>query len=719
MKTIIQDGSSPIKLWTEDIEPGALEQLKNIARLPFIHPHGIAAMPDVHYGIGATVGSVIPAIKAIIPAAVGVDIGCFTGDTKVVVADGKNYRIDCLAKIKKPFAVYSCRANGEVVAAYATAKKTRKNSSLVKVILDNEQEIRCTPDHQFQLRDGTYRAASLLSEGDSLMPFYSKIDDEGYVHVKRNDRAGWKRAHWIVADSGLLGEVPKIKGQRTIIHHEDFCGSNNAPSNLEFMGHKDHSRFHRGIKSRNKHWQSKEFEANRKAAIRKYADSEHGRKELSERGTRNILKHMNENRADWLKSVSGNGLRGKSFLVNYNSSDKGRNKSSEVAKKLLSTKRECPDCGTFVDGHLKLFQHRRSEHLHNHKVLSVKPLRAKADVYCLTVPAYHNFALAAGVFVHNCGMQAVQTSLNASDLPDSLATIRHSIERGVPLGAGGKHKDPKQEESEPMVMRYEAIWRKNQKLPGDYRWMNQIGTLGSGNHFIELCLDESKRVWVMLHSGSRGIGNQIGRYFIEKAKRTMEKYFITLPDQDLAYFAEDTKEFEEYIEAVRWAQDYALANRDAMMAEVIRNLRHHIKQPFDISETAISCHHNYVEQENHFNKNVWITRKGAIRAREGDMGIIPGSMGQRSYIVRGLGSPSSYHSCSHGAGRAMGRKEARRRFTIEDLQNQTAGVECRKDDSVLDEIPGAYKDIDQVMANQRDLVEVVHTLKQVLCVKGN
>lgn len=321
---------------------------------------------------------------------------------------------------------------------------------------------------------------------------------------------------------------------------------------------------------------------------------------------------------------------------------------------------------------------------------------------------------AVGVDI-GCGMNAVRLSLKASDLPESLATIRHSVERGVPLGAGGRFQQER--DLGALEARWQAIEAKHPPI-GKNKRQFQLGTLGSGNHFIELCLDESQDVWVMLHSGSRGTGNLIGRYFIERAKKIMESMFIKLPDDDLAYLPQDTKEFNDYVEAVGWAQDYALENRKAMMAEVIRSLRHHITKPFEITHEAINCHHNYVERENHFGRNVWLTRKGAIRAREGDLGIIPGSMGRRSYIVRGKGNPDSYHSCAHGAGRTMGRKEARRRFTVADLIEQTQGVECRKDDAVLDELPSAYKDIDQVMANQTDLVDVVHTLKQVMCVKG-
>lgn len=329
---------------------------------------------------------------------------------------------------------------------------------------------------------------------------------------------------------------------------------------------------------------------------------------------------------------------------------------------------------------------------------------------------------AVGVDI-GCGMVAAQTSLMAADLPDSLLELRHQIERDIPLGAGAAHRAD------------EILDRHFKRLPqGDKRWglqlilgaasdtggkraAGQLGTLGSGNHFIELCLDENQRVWLMLHSGSRGTGNIIGRQFIEAAKTECERYWISLPDKDLAYLVAGTSIFEDYTSAVAWCQDYALENRRVMMELACAALARHVR-PFDVVDEVINCHHNYVEQENHFGENVFVTRKGAIRARAGDLGIIPGSMGQRSYIVRGKGNPDSYSSCAHGAGRRMGRKEARKRFTVADLEAQTLGVECRKDDAVLDEIPGSYKDIDAVMANQDDLVEVLHTLKQVLCVKG-
>lgn len=336
---------------------------------------------------------------------------------------------------------------------------------------------------------------------------------------------------------------------------------------------------------------------------------------------------------------------------------------------------------------------------------------------------------AVGVDI-GCGMNAVRLSLKASDLPDSLKAIRSQIERDVPLGAGGRHNSDDQIQHnhgrlpDPTGRAKHAIDKGvfKEKVNGWEQAMvkasTQLGTLGSGNHFIELCLDENQDVWIMLHSGSRGIGNMIGGHFIKVAQDLMDRWYIDLPDRNLAYLPEGAQEFEDYVDALAWAQEYAFKNRELMMEKVINALRRTIDKEFTITQEAINCHHNYATRENHFGENLWVTRKGAIRAQKGDLGIIPGSMGQRSYIVRGKGNAESYCSCSHGAGRKMSRTQARKEFTVADLKAQTEGVECLKTEAVLDEIPGAYKDIDVVMANQQDLVEVVHVLKQVLCVKG-
>lgn len=329
-----------------------------------------------------------------------------------------------------------------------------------------------------------------------------------------------------------------------------------------------------------------------------------------------------------------------------------------------------------------------------------------------------------------CGMMAVRTSLHANDLPDSLGHVRAAIEAAVPHGRSndGRRRDRGSWSTPPtpvakvwtdqLASRFDAITTKHPKIRQSNNLVH-LGTLGTGNHFIELCLDEEDRVWVMLHSGSRGVGNRIGSYFISLAKEDMKRWFVNLPDTNLAYFPEGTSHFEDYCEAVTWAQDFARYNRELMMAATLQALGQLSSLPaFRADLAAVNCHHNYVARERHFGADVWVTRKGAVRAGEGELGIIPGSMGTRSYIVRGKGNRDSFCSCSHGAGRKMSRTEAKRRFSLEDHIEATKEVECRKDAAVIDETPGAYKSIDDVMKAQSDLVDIVHTLRQVVCVKG-
>jgi tRNA-splicing ligase RtcB len=335
---------------------------------------------------------------------------------------------------------------------------------------------------------------------------------------------------------------------------------------------------------------------------------------------------------------------------------------------------------------------------------------------------------AVGVDI-GCGMIAERTTLTASDLPDDLRDMRGAIERVVPHGRtdnGGRNDrgawgriPPAVAESWPALQPgYARLVGRHPRL-GSGNDVNHLGTLGTGNHFIEVCLDEADRVWFMLHSGSRGVGNRIGTYFIRLARTDMQRHLANLPDKDLAYLQEGSRHFDDYVEAVEWAQRFALENR-RLMLQAVRRAVAGVRgiPPFNAEAAAVNCHHNYVARERHYGADVFVTRKGAVRARAGDLGIIPGSMGARSYIVRGKGNPESFNSCSHGAGRAMSRTAARQRFTLADHAAATAGVECRKDAAVLDETPGAYKPIDAVMRAQDDLVEVVHTLRQVVCVKG-
>lgn len=531
VKMVLNKGKVPVKIYTDDIESEALEQLKNVANLPFIHSH-IAAMPDVHCGIGATIGSVIPTKGAIIPASVGVDIGCFIGETLIRLTEGTEHTLrELVARGGEPW-IYAVDNHGQIARAKATAKLTRKNAPLLKVVLENAAEIVCTPDHLFMLQTGAWCEAKNLQSATAL----KSLDNKGSVKF-------------------------------------------------------------------------------------------------------------------------------------------------------------------------------------------VTPLEQRADVYCLTVPDCGNFALSAGVFVHNCGMNAVRLSLTANQLPDSLKPVRLAIEEAIPVGFD-KHKVPQAYRStiQALAKGIEQIFERHSGIAKMLKnphetWTQQLGTLGSGNHFIELCLDENQNVWVMLHSGSRGVGNIIGRYFIDLAKKDMETHIKNLPHRDLAYFTEGTKHFDDYVTGVQWAQEYALANRREMMRLILEALRKQLSH-FEVTSEAINCHHNYVAIEEHFGETVFLTRKGAIRAGDGELGIIPGSMGAKSYIVRGKGNTEAFCSCSHGAGRRMSRSAAKRQFSHRDVEIQTQGVECRKDQHVVDEIPGAYKDIDVVMENQADLVDIVHTLKQVICVKG-
>jgi len=341
-----------------------------------------------------------------------------------------------------------------------------------------------------------------------------------------------------------------------------------------------------------------------------------------------------------------------------------------------------------------------------------------------SVIATHQAIIPAAVGVDiGCGMVAARLSITAAELDEkALKKVFDQISRDVPVGRN-QHRDDRAlvHVTRPFEPGLKALTDRHLQLLKAFRrfskWINQMGTLGGGNHFIEVCLDEADQVWVMLHSGSRGIGNAIADHFIQLARKDMERWMIQLPDQDLAYFPEGTEHFADYVEAVHWAQEYAMANRQAMLDLVLAALARHLP-PFDVTTEAVNCHHNYVAREHHFDADVWVTRKGAIRAGAGELGIVPGSMGARSYIVSGKGNPESFCSSAHGAGRRMSRTAAEKHFTQADLEAQTAGVICRKDKGVLDEIPGAYKDIDQVMANQSDLTEVLHTLKQVVCVKG-
>ncbi len=361
--------------------------------------------------------------------------------------------------------------------------------------------------------------------------------------------------------------------------------------------------------------------------------------------------------------------------------------------------------------------------IHNHVAAMPDVHVGKGATVGSVIPTYKAVIPAAVGVDIGCGMNAVRLSLKAKDLPDNLRKVRMEIEAAVPVGFN-MHKVDRARDSTIRALStglHDVLERSPGVLSRQKRsyqtWIRQLGSLGGGNHFIEICLDENDDVWVMLHSGSRGVGNTMGQYFINLAKKDALRNNLRLPDKDLAYFEEGAEHFDQYVQAVNWAQDYAMANRREMMYLIVKVLKKQFPD-FSLTREAINCHHNYVAKENHFDASVYVTRKGAISAREGELGIIPGSMGARSYIVRGLGNKQSFCSCAHGAGRRMSRSAARKKFLRADMEQQTRGIECRKDTGVIDEIPAAYKDIDAVMENQNDLVEIVHTLRQVVCIKG-
>ena len=360
----------------------------------------------------------------------------------------------------------------------------------------------------------------------------------------------------------------------------------------------------------------------------------------------------------------------------------------------------------------------------HHHVAAMPDVHVGIGATVGSVIATRNAIIPAAVGVDiGCGMAAVRLSLSANDLDEkSLKTIFHQISRDVPVGRD-QHADDRVllDAALPFQAGLNQLIANHPTLPKMFgrtmKWINQMGTLGGGNHFIEICLDEADAVWIMLHSGSRGLGNALASYFIELAREEMQQHMIHLPDQDLAYFSEGSRYFDDYMVAVGLAQDYASQNRACMMQLVLRALRRHLP-PFVVTHEEVNCHHNYVSQEFHYGAEVYVTRKGAIRALDGELGIIPGSMGAKSFIVCGRGNKESFESSSHGAGRLMSRSEAIKRFSQEDLIRQTKGIVCHKDKHVIDEIPGAYKSIDSVMANQSDLVSIRHTLRQLLCIKG-
>lgn len=436
-------GEVPVRLFLTpkllaEAEDILYAQIVNATQFPGVKM--VVITPDVHYGYGVPVGSVILTDGTLAMGPVGYDIGCFTGDTLVPTTDGRSYPMEQLAATGEEVLVYALSAEKKIVVAKAKARKTRENAELLKVTLDNRREVFCTPDHEFMLRDGTYRQAQDLIAGTSLMPFRSHIDRDGYTVVRHPGSENDQRVHWIMARCGLLGEIPSFPGQKTIIHHRNFVPTDNRTANLQFMGDRDHMAYHKSIRERNRHFQSEEFEKARIAALGAKAQTPEGYAYYAERGTRNILAYMENNPEHFKVAVEGNGKRGKRYLQAYNVSPQGRAKSSEIAHR----EHTCETCGeTVPGGGFGIHNHRRYKHGYNHKVVSVEPVERREDVYCLTVPGYGNFALDAGVFVHNCGMVSARSNVPwPAATQDKRLEFNKAVMRRVAMGAGHSSKTP-------------------------------------------------------------------------------------------------------------------------------------------------------------------------------------------------------------------------------------------------------------------------------------
>lgn len=678
----------PIKMWVTDIEEGAMSQARNLSNLPYTFKH-IALMPDCHQGFGMPIGGVMATKDVVVPNAVGVDIGCFEKNIKVPLLDGSCETLYNLSKRKKKFYVYSLNNKGEIVPGKAKSILTKKKTKVMEVCISSGEVITCTPDHKFMLLNGKYKESKDLKSKDSLMPFYRTYESsDGYEHIKT------KTGTSVLTHKKVAKYFLGNKKDSDLIHHKDGNWYNNSPSNLEYKDKGLHSKEHRAEKPI---FGTEEFKEKR---LKKLKENGFYDKKFTEKkkevGIQNITKYNKSDKKKEQDKLSGK--RGRKYFIRDN-------------KKTF----QCEICGKVCQG-LGAFSRHKKIHENNHKVLWIKKTNRKIDVYCLQVEKYHNFALQSGIFVHNCGMIAVKTSLKSENFKtEDLKMIMGEIRQDVPVGFK-KHNEPPK--TIPLILLVDEkdtpiCYNENKNA------LVSLGTLGGGNHFIEIQKGDDGFIWIMIHSGSRNLGLKVATHYNKLAKELNRKWHSGIPEKwDLAFLPLDSEEGKNYIEEMNHCLGFAQSNRDAMMEKVMDIFLEHCNIEF---EEPINIHHNFAQIENHFGQNVMVHRKGATSAQKGQLGIIPGSQGTCSYIVEGLGNIESFKSCSHGAGRKMGRKDAQRRLNLEEEQkllDERGVVHSIRNISDLDEAPGSYKDIAVVMENQKDLVKIITKLSPLGVIKG-
>lgn len=705
----IEAGGAPIKAWVNGVEfdDNTRAQVSKTSRLPFIH--GVALMPDVHLGIGSTVGSVVATRGAIVPAMVGVDIGCVDAETEFLSPQGwrriSNYNDEPVMQYDPDTGM------GQFVNPIRFIKEPCEQFLWFHTKYGINQML--SPEHRMlcweikgrdRHRERVVLHAQELANRHTALVQGAKVEFETTFTPEISTSVEFTdnqiRVHVMVSADGHIdgnAAVLRFRKERKIARCRRLLKEANISYTQNFNGLDTVFRFNPPclVKGYRDFWHASVDQLHVIADECLHWDGNHDDRCFFTRDPYS---------ADFIQYV---------FTATGTRSVMRRDENS--------------------DG---VVDYRVFSHLATRIGIAGSP-KTPVDIvdmpggfkYCFQVPSGFWVMRRGGnvVMTGNCGMVALRTSLTANQMPDSLAKMRSNIEAHVPHGGGRgqsgywsrQPRDIQDVYKRTIYPTLETICAKHDVLRNEPKHsVPQLATLGGGNHFIEVCLDEEDRVWIMLHSGSRGIGNKIGQYFIELAREDMRKWFINLEDRDLAYFPEGTDHFNDYIEAVLWAQDFARLNRNLMLEQVIKAVRNTLGFEFDVEESAVNCHHNYVEMEHHHGQNLWVTRKGAVRARTTDLGIIPGSMGVQSYIVRGKGNADSYESCSHGAGRRMARGTAKRTITLERHAEAMKGIEARLDAAVIDESPDAYKSIDDVMAAQGDLVEIVHRLHQIVNVKG-